>query len=190
MVKKILLLSISLSLLIFTLLAQEDYSREKDDKYSNDKSFSQKLNWGGGAGLQFGTKTYIEISPKVSYPLTKKFYIGAGITYIYYKINWDKLIGYGGISKSSVYGGSLFTQYLIYKTAFAHIEYEALNFDYYNVTTSDYERKWVGSFFVGGGFRQAFGKNSYLQLMLLYNLNHQALSPYSRPWVPRISIFF
>ena len=81
-------------------------------------------------------------------------------------------------------------EYLIYKTAFAHIEYEALNFDYYNVTTSDYERKWVGSFFVGGGFRQAFGKNGYLQLMLLYNLNHQALSPYSSPWVPRISIFF
>ncbi|MEA3494562.1 MAG: hypothetical protein U9R42_00820 [Bacteroidota bacterium] len=190
MVKKILLLSISLSLLTFTLLAQEDYSREKDDKYSNDKSFSQKLNWGGGAGMQFGAKTYIEISPKVSYPITEKLYVGGGITYIYYKFDWDKLIGYGGVSKSSVYGGSLFTQDMIYNNIFTHIEYEALSFEYYDVTISDYNRQWVGSFFVGGGFRQAFGKNGYLQLMLLYNLNHQALSPYSSPWVPRISIFF
>jgi hypothetical protein len=196
---KINLLHIFLSILFITVvvvnaIAQvESYSREiridttRKAKNSNSE-IEKRVLWGGGVGLQVGNPTYIELSPKIAYRITNRLMGGGGISYLYYR---EDLASYGVNDhfETSIYGGTLFAKFDIYSGLFAHTEYEALNFKYYNAGASDYRRKWLGSFFVGGGYKQMISDNGFIELMILYNLNYQSLSPYSSPWVPRISIF-
>jgi hypothetical protein len=176
------------------LYAQDDdYSRDiqksvtkkkQDDKKDNDEP-GKRVLWGGTAGVQLGDPTYIELSPKVGYQLTSKIMLGGGITYIYYKENLG--------DKGSFYGGDIYGKYKIISGIFTHLEYEALNFeyiDYSNNLQGESKRSWVGSLFVGVGFRQPIGENGFIEVMLLYDLNYHDLSPHSSPWVPRINIFF
>jgi hypothetical protein len=165
-----------------------DYSREKINpkKTINDKKDNTSDNiwdnfvFGGGLGLQVGSQTYIELSPKLGYRLSEKALIGGGINYIYYS---------DYIEKQSIYGGSLFGSYEPIENIFGWAEYELLNFGYYNVN-NDFNRKWVNSPFIGIGYRQPMGERGFIQLIFLYNLNYSSDSPYTSPWVPRISFFF
>ncbi|MBL6963897.1 MAG: hypothetical protein ISR55_08740 [Bacteroidetes bacterium] len=150
-----------------------------------------KIQLGGGAGMQFGNQTVIEISPKLAYHLTNKMNLGVGLTYSFYRINLDRMYGHGGLYQTSIYGGSAFANYMLFSNLFAHLEYELLNFEQYDNLAQEFNRKWLGSFFVGGGYRQYFNNDkSYLQIVLLYNLNYQTNSPYSSPLVPRVQIYF
>jgi hypothetical protein len=191
--KKIFLSLLFLIFSIFLFAQESDYSRENNKRYPNENTPAKKWNFGGGAGLNFGTVTYVMISPQLTYSFSDRILFGSSVTYIYNKINYGKLYpGSGlGIYESSVYGGSLFNNILLFKNIFSHIEYEPLNVKYWNYETSNYDRKWVGSFFVGGGFRQFFGEKSFAQFSMLYNLNYQpGITPYSSPWVPRVSLYF
>jgi hypothetical protein len=186
-----------LSILAFNLLySQDDYSREKDKpekpkpekkkKPSKDNDES-KFVFGGGIGLQLGNPIYIELSPKIGYHLTEKTLVGGGITYIYYAENTPQ---YGKL-QTSIYGGSIFGSYEPIDNLFGWVEYELLNNQYYNIN-GDLTRKWIASPFIGIGYRQEIGEKSFVQLMLLYNLNYnnEDYSPYNGPFVPRISFFF
>ncbi len=68
---------------------------------------------------------------------------------------------------------------------FAHAEYELLNLEkiyydsYYNVIKAGREN--VESYLVGGGYCQPIGRNSYFTIIILWNLNETALSPYTNP---------
>jgi hypothetical protein len=176
------------------LYAQDDnYSRQKDkpEKPTEEKKAKpsddvwDNISIGGGLGLQIGSQTYIELSPKIAYQLTKKSLVGAGFTYIYYSED----LGIRGKLKTSVYGGSIFASYEPVPSLFGWLEYELLNFEYYN-NNSELKRKWLGSPFVGIGYRQSISEKGFIQFVFLYNLNYSSVSPYSSAWVPRISIFF
>jgi hypothetical protein len=164
-----------------------DYSREQtkpkktinDKKDKPDNDIRDKFVFGGGVGLQVGSQTYIELSPKLGYRLSEKALIGGGVNYIYYS-------DYDG--NQSIYGGNLFASYEPIENIFAWTEYEMLNFGYYN-TNSEFNRKWVNSPFIGIGYRQPMGERGFIQLIFLYNLNFNSDSPYTSPWVPRISFF-
>jgi len=194
--KKIILnIILFLSVIGFNQLhAQDnDYSREKDKtekprdekkKKPSDKDWD-KIVIGGGLGMQFGSQTYIEISPKIGYKLTEKSLVGTGITYQYYSADLGTL----GKIKTSVYGGSIFTSYEPIENFFGWAEYELLNFEYYDLN-NELARKWIGSPFIGIGYRQPIGNKGFIQLTFLYNLNYSSESPYSSAWVPRVSIFF
>lgn len=178
---------------------EEDYSRAPDQtKKLSSRNLKDRLVFGGGAGMQFGDETDIMVAPKVGYYLTDKIVVGVGLMYEYYSIDYDRIYGFGGIYSTNVYGGSLFADYFIYKNFFLHLEPELINYQYgyYTVDannnyTWETGRMWVGSYFVGGGFRQRLGRKGYVQIMLLYNLNYNSnLSPYPSPWVPSISFMF
>ena len=176
------------------LKAQDnDYSRDKnrpvkpkdEDKEKRETSdIWDKIVIGGGLGLQLGTQTYIEVSPKIGYHLTDQALIGAGFNYIYYSED----MGANGKFKTSVYGGSIFGSYEPIENIFGWAEYELLNFEFYNIN-NELGRKWVSSPFIGVGYRQPIGNRGFIQFVFLYNLNYNSDSPYSGPWVPRISIF-
>lgn len=135
------------------------------------ESFSERLFYGGNFGLMFGTITYIELSPLVGYRITERLSAGPGVSYIYLQDNRFDL-------STSIYGGRLFARYNITDYLFGHGEYEVLNRE------SPYSlegRVNVTSIFIGGGYRQRFGLNSFLSIMGLWNLNDSEYSIYRNP---------
>jgi hypothetical protein len=89
--------------------------------------------FGGSLGLQFGSATYIDVSPLVGYKITPKLHAGVGLTYIYYKVK-DSYYNYA--YETSIYGGRVFGRYYILDNLFGHAEFEIL------IWMS--RRKWVG----------------------------------------------
>jgi hypothetical protein len=138
--------------------------------------FKDRIYFGGNLGLQFGTQTYIDISPLVGYKITEKLSAGIGATYIYYSYK-DRYFSY----KTNIYGGRIFGRYFFTDNLFAHTEVELINMELFDNVRYDYYRKNILSPLVGGGYIQRFSENSGVYIMLLLNLNDSAESPYSNP---------
>ena len=179
------------SLLTFSLLwfTQTHASAQNSDNRP-ENSFMDRVFFGGGLGLQFGTLTLIDVSPVVGYRITERFEAGLGFTYKYYKYNdyyVDLNTGTSYDLKSDILGGSVFGRYHITESIFAHAEYETLNYryeDYYSYggnIMSDKRTAIINSFFIGGGYRQHISEGSYFFIMALWNLNDGGMSPYSNP---------
>ncbi|KAF0194700.1 MAG: hypothetical protein FD166_3421 [Bacteroidetes bacterium] len=187
MQKKIRFLPI-LALLVF--LFSPSFIAAQENRPSEKSRFTDKLFFGGGLGLQFGTVTLVDISPVVGYRVTEKFETGLGFTYKYYRykdyyIDYNTGIGYD--LKSNILGGSIFARYHILENIFAHAEFERLRYsydDFYNsgsVVFSERRTAFINSIFVGGGYRQRITSGSYFFIMALWNLNDSSLSPYTNP---------
>ncbi len=134
-----------------------------------DKS---KIFVGGNFGLQFGTITYLDLSPLVGYRISDHFSAGVGVTYQYLKDNFYNV-------ETNVFGGRVFGRYFIRQNIFAHAEYNVLNLQAFDLYPA--QRINVGSLLVGGGYIQRFAKNSGMTVMLLYNLTPSVYSPYQNP---------
>ncbi len=173
---------------------------------NNKKPFSERLLVGGSLGFSFGYGgTLVEISPILSYEMTKNFYVGAGLIYKYYNygdyyMNTDNGMLYD--YKTNIFGGSIFMRYFlsgigipVIENTFIHAEIEPLvfknNFSY-NPSGSYVDiygnRYVVGndqisftSFFLGGGYRQMLGGRSFMYLEILWNFNENFYTPYSNP---------
>ncbi len=169
------ILSTLLSLFCYQLNAQYFEAPKKREP------FKDKLFFGGGIGLQFGSVTQIEVAPIVGYRVTNRFQPGIGLTYSYFKDNMYKL-------EYSTYGGSVFARFFLFEGLFAQAEAEALNIRaYYTLTQS--ERLWIGNYLIGGGYFQKFGERSGMYFSVLWNLNQTEFTPYSNP-VIRIGFNF
>lgn len=173
-------------LILFTTIPGFAQMDIPDDK----PRFTDRLIFGGGLGLQFGTVTFIDISPVIGYRVTEKLEAGLGVTYKYYKYNdfyVDATTGQKIDLKSNMFGGSIYTRYHFLKSLFAHVEYERLRYNYDDIYSSggqiirDPIHTYINSLFVGGGLRQQITANSYLFVMALWNLTEEPLSPYSNP---------
>ncbi|MDF2438076.1 MAG: hypothetical protein K0Q95_2452 [Bacteroidota bacterium] len=136
---------------------------------------------GGNLGAQFGTVTFIEISPLVGYRFTDKISAGIGATYQYYHYN-DKIYNL----ETNVYGGRLFGRYLFTDYLFGHAEYEYLNLEAF-----DFQRRRVDveSVLVGGGYIQRISDRIGIVAMILFNLTETAYTPYTNPII-RVGVNF
>lgn len=133
---------------------------------------------GGNLGLNFGSLTYINISPTIGYRVTEKFGVGLGPSYSYYSDNRDKNYKYS----TNTYGGRLFTQYQLLESVLLYSEYEMINVEVPNLLFTKLIRTNVSSLFVGGGYTQQFGRgNSAVSLMLLYNVLESDYNIYENP---------
>jgi hypothetical protein len=134
---------------------------------SSSSANSGGFNWdrvtiGGGLGLSFGTVTLIEVAPTFGYYLTDNFLVGIGGDYIYFS---DDRANYS----TSIYGASIFAEYFIQGTPIMlHVEPELINFE--STISAQPERINVINMLAGGGIRQKIGGNSYVSILLLYNL--------------------
>ena len=146
----------------------------------SDEKFSDHLFFGGSFGLQFGSYTYINLSPMAGYKFTPKISAGLSLTYIYYNV---KEPGYTPYT-SNVYGGSIFTRYMITQDFFAHAELQLLNMDIYEQSYYYYYykgRQTIPSLLLGGGYRMPMGSNSSMNIMILYDVIDDRYSPYVSP---------
>ena len=173
------------TLLILILIANHFTVSAQDVPMSNQAhinpprdNFWDRVYTGGGIGLQFGSQTFVNISPLLGYRLTEKFSVGVSATYLYFRYkDYNPAYSYS----SNTYGGSVFTRYLIFENLFAHVEYEVLRLDVRDNVSRLLGSNDITSVLVGGGYRQMLGDRSSINLMLLYNLNETTYSPYQNP---------
>lgn len=142
------------------------------------KPFMDRLFTGGNIGLQFGSVTYIDVSPKVGYKFTEKLAAGIGATYIY--INDRRYKGYE--YTSDIYGGRLFGQYQVIENVMAYTEFEVLNAEVQSdLPPFKLTRQNIPSWLVGGGYVQPIGEHSNAMLLILWNLTETRYSIYQNP---------
>lgn len=146
---------------------------------------NDKLFFGGGVGMYFGSVTSIDLSPMIGFKPTDKFYFGLKGTYQYVKDNNYNF-------STDIYGGSIFGLYVFFDKVVAFAEYEVVSLEsrYYNTQIDpEDDRFWVDSPMIGGGLSQSVGSRSKVLILLLWNLNNSGSSPYSNPIV-RVSFLF
>lgn len=161
-----------------SVFSQGFYSSNDTLKTEKKLTFKpENLAFGGGLGLQFGTLTRIEVSPQVGYWFTQRVIAGLNMTYQYYRLKDPAYT-----IETSIYGGGTFGRFFFTQNIFAHAEIESLNIEFADsYPPYDLSRKWITSYFVGGGFMQRFSKKGGVYMMLLWNLNQTIESPYSNP---------
>jgi hypothetical protein len=144
----------------------------------NQKSFWDRVYFGGYLGLQFGTVTFIDIAPLATYQVTEDFYVGLGPTYQYIS---DKR--YDPHYNTSSYGAQFYARYFIWKDLFAQVEYDPLYLTYYdyNFTPLRKSSVWVNDLMLGGGYRQWLGDRAFATIIILFNVNESIYSPYQNP---------
>lgn len=149
--------------------------------FAQSKFSFDRLVYGGNFGAGFSTyETLVAVSPTVGYRFSERFTAGPGVIYQYYRFHREQLD-----IKSNNYGGKLYASYLVTPNVLAYSEYEVLDLDFINIDAfgmyKGNSRKTIGSWFVGGGYRQEIGPSSSIDLMLLFNLTETPYTPYSNP---------
>lgn len=162
---------------------------------ANDNTGNQNEKWhdrivvGGALGAQFGSSTYIEVSPIVGYKVTDMFTAGVGFTYQYFSQNFNDpgFLDY----KATVVGPRFFLQHDLIFGLFAHVEYEYAwyKFTYEDPAYNTLENSGnVPALFVGGGYNYMISDNAKFQIMALYDVLNGANSLYYSPLVFRMGI--
>jgi len=141
--------------------------------------FWQNTSIGGSFGLQFGTVTFLGISPLLNYHFTSDFMIGVGPIYQYYRYN-----DFGYDYSSSIYGARIAAVYYLPErlhNIFITAEYDAINVPYIDPFTFANSRTSIGIPLVGVGYRQPIGEKSYFMISGLWDLSNNPSSPYTNP---------
>jgi hypothetical protein len=166
-------LLISLTLLTCGTFASAQYVEERASHIS-EESFAERLVFGGGLGANFGTGfTIVDVSPMIGYQLTDRLIPGVGLNYTYYRL---------GNQSFSIYGGSVWTRYMIADNFFAHTEYQQLNLPFYNFN-NERVRAWVPMWLAGGGYHSGRGSGLGFSIMVLWDLIGDPRSPFQNPLV-------
>jgi len=168
------------------MLSVNEASAQREIYPEEKPPLKDRMYFGGNFSLQFGSLTFIDISPLAGVMITDKFSTGLGATYQYLKFHRNS---------SNVYGGRVFGRYNITQNIFAHSEVESLNTAYVIPgATPDLDRlgrDWVTGVFVGGGYFTPFGNRGGANITLLYNLTYDnRRSPYNEPYVIRVGFVF
>ena len=139
------------------------------------RPLSDRIWFGGGVGLSFGTVTAIQIDPLVGYKVDQagKFSVGVGGSYWYYQDNrFSPPLDFTG------YGYRTFTRYRFIPQLYAHAEFLHFNVERYIGTTDAVARIWVPHLLVGGGYAQPLGGNSSFIAQVLWEVLQDPNSVY------------
>ncbi|GAB4446536.1 MAG: hypothetical protein Fur0028_01030 [Bacteroidales bacterium] len=172
-------ITIVLLFLVSNLVAQDFIQDPTASSTSTEKKGfqSSRLFFGGDLGFQFGNTTIIDISPLVGYRFTDRISLGTQIKYNYIHLSIYNI-------STTIYGASVFSRYNVTKAIFAHVEYEWLSLETKYFNPGIYvkqDRFSLNNILLGGGYRTPIGERSYLNLMILWNINDSPLSPYQNP---------
>ena len=171
-------------LILFLLTLSTVASAQFEEEVTESSSFGDRVFIGGNFGFQFGDFTMINVSPQVGYRFTNRLSGGVGVIYQY--ISYE--LFNGRRESTNVYGGNLFARYMVYENIFLQGEYEAVNWEFFNVD-NQLVREWVPGAFLGGGFFQPIGGRAGFSATVLYNVIFDEFrSPYGSPWVVRVGV--
>ena len=163
---------LSFILLIAFCSAQVIYGQDTDtpstppQKERRDtRPLKERIWFGGGIGLSFGTATSIQLDPMVGYKvdLKGKFTTGVGISYWY--SNYA-----GSPSPFTAYGYRPFVRYRIIPQLYTHGEFLHMNREIYNEPYEPGTRLWVPHLLIGGGYVQSLGGRSSIFIQALFEV--------------------
>lgn len=201
--KKILVV-LALCLCTQVVYAQETYNSsgrkgEAKRKDLKPKGFdASRLVLGGGAILSFGTGfANVGLSPMIGYKITDNFAAGVGISYQYYRNKYEPIVfedQWGNVygpypydRKTSLYSGSIWLRYLVWRNLFIHAQPELMNIGVPSEVSQDPNtgellvkegREFVPAALVGLGIRQPITGTLSLFVMALYDVIQNPSSPY------------
>lgn len=141
---------------------------------------NNRWTFGGGIGVGFGSNNYFNLSaaPRVGYKLTDDLEGG-----VLGSVSWQKSNAYS----STMFGVGPFLNYYVARTFYLSANYQHYFINYkdkiydYKANTNE------DALYLGGGYMQRIGNNSYLQLGLMYNvLYKENESIFSSGLVPNI----
>ena len=173
--KTILLIIAFTAILLPNVIAQDTTKLEPTNKKT--RKISEQLYFGGSVGLSIGSYTQVGLYPLIGYKVTPK--LSAGLKFTYQYISDSR---YTPSYTTSNYGGSVFARYRIIPLIYAHVEYETINYEFY-----DSSREFVSFLFVGGGLTKSMGRNTWLTAQVLFDVLQNSNSPYS-DWDPFFSL--
>jgi len=146
-----------------------------------------KWYYGGNIGFSFWNDYfYLGVYPLVGYKVTPKLSVGGKIGYAY--ISDDRYEPLPALNTSN-YGASIFARYRLIPQIYFHTEYATWSYEnVVNLTNDGYdtEREWVPYLFLGGGFSQQLGPNTWAFVEVLFDVLQDENSPYEE-WEPFIS---
>ncbi|MBK6775817.1 MAG: hypothetical protein IPG74_08210 [Flavobacteriales bacterium] len=170
-------LLVLLSLTCATAHAQ-DYAGEEETEEPKEKdtrTLKERLFWGGGINIGFGTVTNIGVEPIIGYKVDRanRWSVGVGGTYNYFRQN-TAAYNY----ETSIYGYKAFTRYKILPQFFVHSEFNQFSYQLYNGGAGPRDRLWIPYLLVGGGYAANIGGRTYLTFQALWDVIQDPNSPY------------
>ncbi len=163
------------------LMYAQETTYEETSQNKQEKSFSDKIYYGGNIGLALGSYTMIGVYPLVGYKVTPSLSTGLKVGYEYIS---DKR--YSSNHTTSNYGASIFARYRIIQPLYVHLEYAGMNYELYN-QLGESNRRWVPFLLAGAGYSQHLGGRTWLVAQILFDVLQNSNSPY-RSWEPFYSI--
>ncbi len=153
-------------LIPIVLFAQSVQAQSSEEE---KRSFKDRIWFGGGVGLSFGTFTAVQLDPMVGYKLDKsgRLSVGVGGSYWYFRDN-----RFGAAYDFQAYGYRTFTRYRFIEQAFAHVEFLHMNVEAnrFGPFSEIQPRIWVPHLLVGGGYVQSLGGRGSIFLQVLFDV--------------------
>lgn len=164
----------------YTKQEQPNQEQPKQTKQKSRSSFKlSKIFIGGNLGLTFGSVTSVRINPLIGYNLTPK--LSAGITGLY---EYNSYETYYGRQNYSNYGGSVFSRFRVIPQLYAQAEFSYISYE--QIVLGE-DRTGVPFLFLGGGYAQRIGGNTFAYAQILFDVLQDKNSPYA-DWAPFYSV--
>lgn len=181
--------------LIFAQEYEDDFNfdqiREKEEVIEeelkkDDKFFDKdRLYFGGGFGFAFGNIVFLDLSPDVIYEFIEdRMQLGVGVSYQYTNYRGN-MYQYPGGNKFHSYGARLYDRVFVWDKLFVQLEYQVVNTEYLysdGISGIVRSRDTFHTMFGGGGYNFMVGRNSFMSMMMLFNLNTNDYYPQRRPY--------
>ncbi|MEQ9188659.1 MAG: hypothetical protein RLP15_13065 [Cryomorphaceae bacterium] len=165
---------LTLGLALPHTLCAQDFSGGLEQVESEDETppkeeykIKDHIRFGGNLGAQFGTITFINVSPMVGYQFNKRYMMGVRGTYMYYKD--QRYVQFS----NNILGASAFGRFFAFENIFAHAEYEVLN-GYFDRSG---ERVNLPFLYLGIGYLQEVSNNVGISISALYEILRIKTSP-------------
>ncbi len=162
---RIVALALSVLALHMCIRAQDSTTPKQKDT----RPFGERIWFGGGIGLSFGTVTAIQLDPLVGYKVDKegKLSTGAGVSYWYYRDN-----RYVPAYDFKAYGYRVFSRYRFIEQAYAHAEFLHMNVEgnRFAAFSEIQPRIWVPHLLLGAGYVQPLGARSSFFIQVLFDV--------------------
>jgi len=147
---------------------------------STPSSEANKWTFGGGIGLGFGSNSafYLSASPRVGYKITNNLEGG-----VVGSVSWQTSDFYS----STMFGVGPFVNYYFARSFFVSGNLQQYFINYKDKFYDFKDNQQETALYLGGGYMQQIGNNSFLQLGLMYNvLYKENQSIFSSGLVPNI----
>jgi hypothetical protein len=159
--------------------------QQKADALTKEEQKKEKLNrlrLGGNFGLQFGSYTYVNISPTAGYMVVKdRLELGGGPILIYQRFRFSNFNSFSFF----VYGADAYARGFLYKGLYLEARFDPVNKpSYYNIN----RRIWVQHLLLGAGYAAPIGKIGVFNVSLLYNVLDNDESIYQGTFSDRVPL--